>query len=36
MRQGFAVALFNVLAQWDGLLPDEHGCTHLSIAWFSL
>lgn len=32
----FAMALFNILAQWHGLKPDEHGCIHLSIAEFSL
>lgn len=29
-------AAFNILAQWNGLLPDEHGRVHLSIAQFSL
>lgn len=36
MRLAFTVALFNVLAQWDGLPLDEHGVAHLSIAQFSL
>lgn len=27
---------FNILAQWHGLIPDEHGFVHLSIAHFSL
>ena len=36
MRLAFTVALFNVLAQWDGLPLDEHGCAHRSIAQFSL
>ena len=36
MRLAFTVALFNVLAQWDGLPLDEHGAAHLSIAQFSL
>lgn len=35
-RLGYTMALFNVLAQWDGLQPDEHGRVHLSIAPFSL
>jgi hypothetical protein len=33
---GWTVALFNILAQWNGLKPDEHGHTHLAIAQFSL
>ncbi len=36
MRLAFTVALFNTRAQWDGLLLDEHGRTHRSIARFSL
>lgn len=32
----YAVALFNLLVQWNGLSPDEHGFVHLSIAQFSL
>jgi hypothetical protein len=32
----YAMALFNILVQWHGLEPDEHGCIHLSIAEFSL
>ena len=35
-RLGFTMALFNVLVQWHGLQPDEHGFVHLSIAEFSL
>jgi hypothetical protein len=35
-RLAFTLALFNVLVQWDGLLPDEAGVIHLSIAQFSL
>lgn len=31
----YAMALFNLLVQWHGLEPDEHGCLHLSIAEFS-
>jgi hypothetical protein len=30
------MALFNLLAQWHGLQPDENGFVHLSIAEFSL
>ncbi len=36
MRLAFSVALFNVLAQWDGLPRDASGCAHRSIARFSL
>jgi hypothetical protein len=32
----FAVAVFNLLADWDGLREDQHGRTHLTIAQFSL
>ena len=32
----FAVAVFNLLADWEGLREDDHGHTHLSIAEFSL
>jgi hypothetical protein len=32
----YCVALFNTLAQWHGLSPDENGFVHLSIAQFSL
>ncbi len=32
----FAMAAFNILAQWNGLQPDEHGFVPLSIAEFSL
>jgi hypothetical protein len=35
-RLGYLVALFNLLVQWHGLEPDEHGRIHLSIAEFSL
>ena len=31
-----SMALFNILVQWHGLEPDEHGDIHLSIAEFSL
>jgi hypothetical protein len=27
---------FNILAQWDGLMPDEHGFVRFSIADFSI
>jgi hypothetical protein len=36
MRLAYAMAAFNVLVQWHGLEPDEHGMVHLSIAEFSL
>ena len=36
MRLGFTMALFNILAQWHGLKPDENGSVPLSIAEFSL
>ncbi len=36
MRLAFTMALFNVLAQWDGLTLDDQGAAHLSIARFSL
>jgi hypothetical protein len=35
-RLGYTMALFNLLAQWHGLQPDDHGFVHLSIAQFSL
>jgi hypothetical protein len=35
-RLAFTMALFNLLAQWHGLQPDENGFVHLSIAEFSL
>jgi hypothetical protein len=35
-RLAFTMAAFNILAQWHGLQPDEHGFVHLSIAEFSL
>jgi hypothetical protein len=36
MRLAFTMAAFNMLVQWHGLEPDEHGLVHLSIAEFSL
>ena len=36
MHLAFGMALFNVLVQWDGLVPDEDGFIHLSICEFSL
>lgn len=33
---GYAMALFNLLVQWHGFQPDEHGFVPLSIAEFSL
>ena len=35
-RLAYTMAAFNILAQWDGLKPDEDGFVHLSIAEFSL
>lgn len=35
-RVGFTLALFNILVQWYGFLPDETGFVPLSIAEFSL
>ena len=35
-RFAYTMAAFNILAQWDGLKPDEDGFVHLSIAVFSL
>ena len=36
MRLAYTMAAFNVLVQWHGLEPDEHGVVHFSIAEFSL
>ena len=35
-RMAFILSAFNLLVQWHGLNPDEHGLVHLSIAEFSL
>ncbi len=35
-RLAFTMAVFNLLAQWDGLPADEDGFVPLSIAEFSL
>jgi hypothetical protein len=35
-RLAVTVAVFNRLADWHGLQPDEQGIVHLSIAEFSL
>ena len=35
-KVGFTMALFNILAQWHRLQPDESGFVPLSIAEFSL
>lgn len=35
-RVGYAMALFNLLVQWDGFQPDDSGFVRLSIAQFSL
>jgi hypothetical protein len=34
-RLGFAMALFNLLAQWSGFSFDAHGRLHLSVAQFT-
>jgi hypothetical protein len=36
MRLAFLTAAFNVLVQWNGFQPDDHGNVPLSIAAFSL
>jgi hypothetical protein len=35
-RLAFAMAAYNLLVQWDGLKPDEHGFIELHLAQFSL
>jgi hypothetical protein len=35
-RLAFTMAAFNILAQWDGFKPDEHGFVRLSIAEFTI
>ena len=35
-RLAFCLAAFNLLAQWDGMTPDENGFVSLSLAQFSL
>ena len=35
-RLAFTAAAFNILVDWNGLVADEHGKTHLSIAQFGL
>lgn len=35
-RLAWLMAVFNLLAQWHGLKPDQEGRIHLSIAAFSL
>lgn len=35
-RLAYTMAAFNLVAQWDGLDPDEHGFVRLSIAKFTL
>ncbi len=35
-RLAFALAVFNICVQWQGLPLDEHGRVHLSLAQFSL
>jgi len=36
MRLAFITSIFNVIAQWDGLLPDESGVVKLAVAEFCL
>jgi len=36
MHLAFAVAVFNLLVDWDGRREDQSGRTHLAIAEFSL
>jgi hypothetical protein len=35
-RVGYTLALFNILVQWNGIIPDKTGMFHLTIAEFSL
>lgn len=35
-RLAYTMAVFNLLAQWDGMKPDKEGFIHLSLAQFSL
>lgn len=35
-RLAYTMALFKILVAWHGLLPDQRGFVHLSIAQFSL
>ena len=35
-RLAYTMAAFNILTQWNGLKPDQHGVVHLSIAKFTL
>ena len=35
-RLAYTMALFNILAMWDGLRMDDDGVVHLSIAEFAL
>lgn len=36
MRLAFTLAMFNLLVQWQPLVPDQDGLVHLSLAPFSL
>ncbi len=36
LRIAFILSAFNVLVQWHGLITDEQGRVHMSIAEFSL
>ena len=35
-KMAYTMAAFNILAQWNGLMPDENGFVPLSIAHFNL
>jgi hypothetical protein len=35
-RVGYTLALFNLLVQWHGLVPDKDGFVPISIADYSL
>ena len=35
-RLAYTMAMFNILVLWDGLVVDDNGSVHFSIANFSL
>ncbi len=35
-RLAYLMITFNIMVQWDGLVPDEQGIVRLSIARFTL
>ncbi len=35
-RLAYLMIAFNIMVQWDGLVPDEHGVVRISIARFTL